>query len=80
MTTRKRLHKLIEELPDTPETDQRLAAAEHVLEGNSAVKEPTKPGDIVDEWGNLSAMTRSAAGDLMHRLAEEEAATGHDPW
>jgi hypothetical protein len=37
-------------------------------------------GDTVDEWGTLSALTDAAAGDLMDRLAEEEAAAGLEPW
>jgi hypothetical protein len=32
MTTKERLHKLIDRLPDSPETERRLAAAEHDLE------------------------------------------------
>ncbi len=44
------------------------------------VEPDAMPGDIIDDWGNLSAMTRAAAGDLMRRLAEEEAAAGLDPW
>ena len=49
--------------------------------GTSGIEpEAAEPGDIVDDWGNLSAMTRSAAGDLMDRLAEEEAAAGLEEW
>ncbi len=33
-----------------------------------------KPGDVVDEWGNLSAMTRAAAGAMLQRLDEAERA------
>lgn len=36
--------------------------------------EDWKPGDTVDEWGNLSAMTRSSAARTMRRLDEEERA------
>lgn len=32
------------------------------------------PGDIVDGWGNLSAMTRAAEWDMLRRLDEEEIA------
>lgn len=39
-----------------------------------------KPGDIVDDWGNLSAMKRASTSRLMRRMAEEEAAAGLDPW
>lgn len=34
--------------------------------------EDWKPGDTVDEWGNLSSMTRSSAARTMRRLDEEE--------
>jgi hypothetical protein len=36
--------------------------------------EDWKPGDVVDEWGNLSALTRSSAARTMRRLDEEERA------
>jgi hypothetical protein len=37
-----------------------------------------KPEDIIDDWGNLSAMKRHAADRKMKRLTEEEiAANGH---
>jgi hypothetical protein len=43
-----------------------------------------KPGDIIDDWGNLSAMKRRSAARLMKRLSEEEiAANGQtlaDTW
>jgi hypothetical protein len=38
------------------------------------------PGDIIDDWGNLSAMKRASTGRLMRRMADEEAAAGLDPW
>jgi hypothetical protein len=73
MTTKERLHKLIDELPDTPETDQRLAVAEHVLQANGT-PEPTKPGDTIDEWGNLSAMRRASSRRMLRRMDAEEIA------
>lgn len=33
-----------------------------------------KPGDMVDEWGSLSAMTRASADRTMRRLDKEERA------
>jgi len=43
-----------------------------------------KPGDVIDEWGNLSAMKRRSSARLMKRLSEEEiAANGQtlaDAW
>jgi hypothetical protein len=39
-----------------------------------------EPGDIIDDWGNLSAMTRASTARAMQRMAEEEAAAGLEPW
>ncbi len=48
MTTKERLHKLIDRLPDSPETQRRLAAAEHQLEpnGSARVTKRTKGGGL----------------------------------
>jgi hypothetical protein len=50
MTTKERLHQLIDSLPDTPETARRLAAAEHDLEPNGSGEpdgaEPKKVGRL----------------------------------
>lgn len=35
-----------------------------------------RPGDTVDEWGNLSAMARSSSAGALRRLDEEEAKAG----
>lgn len=35
MTIKERLHKLIDSLPDTPEAERTLEAAEHILDSNS---------------------------------------------
>ena len=34
MATKERLHQLIDSLPDTPEAEHTLEAAEHILESN----------------------------------------------
>ena len=78
MTTREKVHKLVDELP---ETDLDPVAEFIVSRGESGIDpEAAKPGDIIDDWGNLSAMKRASTSGLMRRLAEEEAAAGHDPW
>jgi hypothetical protein len=69
MTIRERALKLVEELPES-----RLETLVEFL--NS---EP-KPGDIVDDWGNLSAMTRASTARTMQRLEEQEQQAGHKPW
>jgi hypothetical protein len=98
MTTKERLHELVEEkermhrlvdelseleaeralsllekapadpllraVADAPEDDEP-----HSDEGEAAM-----PGDIIDDWGNLSAMKRASTRSLMQRLDEEEIA------
>jgi hypothetical protein len=71
MTTREKVHKLVDELPD--------AALDPVAEfivsrGNGVPAVPAKPGDIVDDWGNLSAMTRASSRRMLRRMDEEEIA------
>jgi hypothetical protein len=68
--------QLLRQAPDWSEHDAEIAlrAVEHEHEAEA------RPGDIVDEWGNLSAMARASTARTMQRLAEEEAAAGHDPW
>jgi hypothetical protein len=64
MTTKERLHKLVDELSEA-EADEtlRFAAARH-------------EGKNVDEWGDLDAWSDAASSDTMHMLDEEEAAAG----
>jgi hypothetical protein len=73
VTARERLHKLVDEL-----SEQEADAALDFIA--SRRKGEDRPGDIVDEWGNLSAMRRASSARKMRRLAEDEAAAGHDPW
>ena len=42
--------------------------------GASAHGGAHQEGDIIDEWGNLSAMARASTARTMRRLGEEEAA------
>jgi hypothetical protein len=78
MATREQVHKLVDELPES-----RLdPVAEFISEQSE--DEAAKPGDIIDDWGNLSAMKRRSSARLMKRLSEEEiAANGQtlaDAW
>lgn len=74
MTTKERLHELVDELTEA-EADETLQLVVARRQGRNGTDiEPAQPGDVIDEWGNLSAMTRHAAGDLMRRLDEEEIA------
>jgi hypothetical protein len=62
--------QLLRQAPDWSEHDAEVAlrAVEHE-HGTEA-----RPGDIVDEWGNLSVMTRASTARVMRRLDEEEIA------
>lgn len=67
---------LLERAPNWSEDEAEVAL--RAVEHRHAAQ--ARPGDIVDDWGNLSAMTRASTARTMRRLAEEEAAAGHDPW
>ena len=65
MTARERLHRLVDELSETEAADTlEYATSRHARE--------YRPGDIIDEWGNLSAMARASTAETMRRLDEEE--------
>lgn len=67
---------LLKQAPSWTERDAEVAlrAVEHEHEQTGEGKH--EAGDIVDEWGNLSAMTRASTERAMRRLDEEEAAAG----
>jgi hypothetical protein len=73
MATREQLHKQVDAVPE-----EALERAHLVIEPNGVAIDTHT--NTIDDWGSLSAVTDSAAGDLMDRLADEEAATEHDPW
>jgi hypothetical protein len=62
MTTRERLHKLVDELSDAEaDVTLRFAAARH-------------EGRNLDEWGDLDAFGDALTGDTLRLLDEEERA------
>jgi hypothetical protein len=69
MTTREKIHKLVDELPES----QLEPVADFIATRG-------RPGDEVDEWGNVSAMLRGSAARSMRRLDEQEQEAGHNPW
>jgi hypothetical protein len=69
MTTRETALKLVEELPES-----RLELLIQFLASQQ------KPGDVIDEWGNLSAMTRASTVKTMRQLDEQEREAGCEPW
>jgi hypothetical protein len=69
MTTREKALKLVEELPES-----QLERLMEFLEAQD------QPGDIIDDWGNLSAISRASTRRTMRRLYEEERSAGHEPW
>jgi hypothetical protein len=64
VTTKERLHKLVDELSDA-EADEtlRFAVARH-------------EGESIDRWGDLDAWSDAASGETMRMLDEDEAAAG----
>ena len=70
MATREQAHKLLDGLAES-EIDPVVEFIASRGE-NGAGAEEAKPGDIVDEWGNLSAMARNSGRRMLKRLDEEE--------
>jgi hypothetical protein len=66
-TAKQRLLELLPTLTEA-QAERALVAAE------------AKPGDVLDEWGNLSKTTREATASTLRHLDEEEAAAGFEPW
>lgn len=65
MSVKKRLHQLVDELSEAEAKNAlRYIVSRHMHED--------LPGDIIDEWGNLSAMSRASTAETMRRLDEEE--------
>ena len=72
MTTKERLHKLIDGLPES-----ELEPVAEILASrcnNPADPEAVRPDDMVDEWGNLSALRRASSAGKLGRLDREEIA------
>ena len=66
MTTKERLHELVDELPESE--------VEPVVEFIVS-REANGADDAVDDWGNLDATLDGTADDQMTDLDEEEIAT-----
>lgn len=62
MTTKERLHKLVDELSET-EADETLR-----------IVIARREGKVVDEWGDVNEQTDLAARGVLHGLDEEERA------
>jgi hypothetical protein len=78
MTTREKVHTLVDELPES-----QLEPVAEILASrreNGTLDESAKPGDIIDDWGNLDAQTDALFAATMKDLAEEERAAGFGPW
>jgi hypothetical protein len=69
VTTREKIHKLIDELPES----QLDPVADFIATRG-------RPGDVVDGWGNVSVMLRGSTTRSMQRLDEQESEDGHSPW
>ncbi len=72
MSAKEQLHRLVDELPDSeiePVTEILAARC-----NDPANPEAVRPGDVVDEWGNLSALRRASSAGKLGRLDREEIA------
>jgi hypothetical protein len=72
MTTRERIEAVLNNMPES-----ELEPVLEILvsrQGKEYDPEAAKPGDIVDEWGNLSALRRASSVRKLSRLDEEEIA------
>lgn len=65
MTTKERLHKLVDELPD----HELEPVVEFIISRGANGTDAA-----VDEWGDLNTQLDGAANDLMARLDKEEIA------
>jgi hypothetical protein len=75
MATREQVHKLVDELPES-EIDPVVEFIVLRSENGAGEAEAARPGDIIDDWGNLSAMRRASSARKLARLDAEEAAAG----
>ena len=72
MTSKERLHKLVDELSEVEiEPVLDFIASRRV---EDTPDDAAKPGDVIDEWGNLDAMLDEESADTMRMLDEEEMA------
>jgi len=72
LTAREDAHRLVDELSEVT-LDRVAELVNQRLEAGTR-GEAAKPGDIIDEWGNLSAMRRASSVQKWKRLDEEEMA------
>ncbi len=68
-TAREKIHRLVDELPES----QLEPVADFIASRG-------RPGDVVDDWGNVSTMLRDSTSRSMRALDEQEREAGHDPW
>lgn len=73
MTVKERLHQLVDELSEAEAGDALRYVASRREDGE-ADPEAARHGDIVDEWGNLSALRRASSAGKLGRLDREEIA------
>ncbi len=72
MTTREQIEAVLNNMPESElEPVLEILASR---QGKEYDPEAARPGDIVDEWGNLSALRRASSVRKLSRLSEEEIA------
>jgi len=72
MTTREKIEAVLNNMGES-----ELEPVLEILvsrQGSEYNPEAGRPGDIIDEWGNLSALRRASSVRKLNRLDEEEIA------
>jgi hypothetical protein len=72
MTTREKIDAVLNNMPES-----ELEPVFEILISRSGAEydpEAAKPGDIIDEWGNLSALRRASSPRKLSQLDEAEIA------
>lgn len=88
MTTKERLHRLVDELSDAEASrarivveDERFLHKLHRLEeratGDAYAGDPQLASD---GWADLAKVNEASRDAVLERLDEEEHAAGHEPW
>ena len=88
MTTKERLHKLVEELSEAEASRARIVVEDERFlrkrrdldERETSDAYTTSPQFASDGWTDLAKVNELSRDAVLQRLDEEERAAGHEPW
>jgi hypothetical protein len=88
MTTKERLHKLVDELSEAEASrarvvveDERFLRRQRHLDQQATINAYTAAPQLApDGWSDLAKVNELARDTVLTRLSEEERAAGHEPW